>query len=341
MADARAVVRWGIVGCGDVTEVKSGPALSKADGSALVAVMRRDRARAEDYARRHGVGKAFDNADRLIADEDVDAVYVATPPSTHLDLARRVAAAGKPCLVEKPMARSHAECEQMVEAFRARGLPLWVAYYRRALPRFVQIRDLLRGGAIGRPTAVDVRITDRLAAGTTLANWRFDAAVAGGGLFLDLGSHCVDLLDFFFGPIDDVRGLAVNTGGAYAAEDVTAMVYRFGSGVLGTGTWNFNAHEKSDVIAITGTDGAIVTPVFSDADVRVIGRHGTDTLVIRNPPHVHQPLIQTIVDELRGRGRCESTGESGARASWVMDRCLEGYRTVHGSMNSTRVPSGS
>ena len=145
-------IRWGLIGCGDVAEVKSGPALYKADGSALVAVMRRDRAKAEDYARRHNVPRVHERADELITDPEVDAVYIATPPSSHCELALKTAAARKPCLVEKPMAMNHAECLQMVEAFRAAQTPLWVAYYRRALPRFLKVRELLRAGAIGQPT---------------------------------------------------------------------------------------------------------------------------------------------------------------------------------------------
>src|SRR5713101_4999361 len=153
------IIRWGIIGCGDVTEVKSGPALQRATGSALVAVMRRDRAKAEDYARRHGVPRSYDDAAALIADPHVDAVYVATPPSSHRDLALAVAAAGKPCLVEKPMAMNHAECLEMVAAFHALALPLCVAYYRRALPRFLKVRELLADRAIGRLTAVHVHVT--------------------------------------------------------------------------------------------------------------------------------------------------------------------------------------
>jgi 1,5-anhydro-D-fructose reductase (1,5-anhydro-D-mannitol-forming) len=319
-------VRWGIIGCGNVTEVKSGPGFQKADGSSLVAVMRRDRQKAEDYARRHGVPRVHDTAEALIHDSDVDAVYIATPPSSHLDLALRVAAARKPCLVEKPMAMTHAECVRMNEAFRAAAVPLFVAYYRRALPRFLEVRRLLDSGAIGSVTDVHVRVSEPLAKGEAAAGWRFDPAVAGAGLFLDLASHCLDVLDFLLGPIADASGFAVNTGGAYAAEDVTAGALRFASGMVGTGTWNFNADRSMDVITFTGPGGDLLTPVFTDGDVVVRrGRH-EEVLSIRNPPHVHQPLIQSIVDELRGRGRCESTGESGARATWVMDRLLEGYR---------------
>ena len=321
-------VRWGIIGCGDVTEVKSGPGFQRAEGSSLVAVMRRDRAKAEDYARRHGVPRVHATADALVADPGIDAVYIATPPGTHEALALRAAAAGKPCLVEKPMARNHVECARMVAAFRTAGVPLWVAYYRRALPRFLRVRERLAAGAIGQLTSVHVQVTDRLATGPDAATWRFDPAHAGAGLFLDLASHCVDLLDFVVGPITTAHGVAINTGGTYAAEDVTAAAFRFESGVAGTGIWNFHAEAKTDVLTFLGSDGTLTTPVFTDGDVVVLRGGTTEVQAIRNPPHVHQPLIQTIVDELRGRGRCQSTGGSGARASWVMDQCLTGYYGV-------------
>jgi predicted dehydrogenase len=318
-------IRWGIIGCGDVTEVKSGPGFQKADGSALVAVMRRDAAKAHDYARRHGVPRAYDRADDLIDDPDVDAVYVATPPSSHCSLALKVAAAGKPCLVEKPMARNHEECLRMIDAFHARETPLWVAYYRRALPRFLTVRDCLRDGAIGRVTSVHVQVSAPLLTVGEAAGWRVDPALSGAGLFFDLASHCFDLLDFLVGRVKYVSGFAINTGGAYVSEDLTAAAFEFEGSTLGTGIWNFNASEKTDVITFTGSEGELRTPIFSDTDVVVTRGMERRVYDVRNPPHVHQPLIQTIVNELRGDGRCPSTGESGARTSWVMDRCVERY----------------
>ncbi len=322
------LVQWGIIGCGNVTEVKSGPGFQKADGSRLVAVMRRDRQKAEDYARRHGVPRVHASADALIRDPGVDAVYIATPPSSHCKLALQAAAGGKPCLVEKPMAMTHAECVRMNDAFRAAGVPLFVAYYRRALPRFLEVRRQLETGAIGPVTDAHVRVSEPLARGEQAGGWRFDPAIAGAGLFFDLASHCLDVLDFLLGPIIEASGFAVNTGGAYTAEDVTAGTFLFQRGMVGTGTWNFNADRGTDTIVFTGQRGQLRTPVFTDGDI-VVRRDGREeVLAIRNPPHVHQPLIQSIVDELRGRGRCESTGESGARASWVIDRLLESHRGV-------------
>ena len=319
-------IRWGIVGCGDVCEVKSGPGFQNAEGSALVAVMRRDRVKAEDYARRHGVPTVHATADALIQDPEVDAVYIATPPSSHCDLAQRVAAAGKPCLVEKPMARRHDECLAMIDAFRGAQQPLWVAYYRRAQPRFLIVRDWLRQGRIGQVTFAQVELRTVLARGGAATSWHFDPAIAGAGLIFDVGSHCVDLLDFFLGPIADVESFPVNTGGAYAPEDVTAAAFGFASGPVGTASFNFNAFEKSDRLVLVGTDGEISTPVFSADDVVMRRADGIERVPVPWPPHVHQPLIQTIVNELHGRGRCESTAESGARAQWVLDRCVERFR---------------
>jgi predicted dehydrogenase len=320
-------IRWGILGCGDVTEVKSGPGFQLARGSELTAVMRRDRVRAEDYARRHGVPRFYDRASDLIADPAVDAVYVATPPSSHCELALMSAEAGKPCLVEKPMAVSHAECAQMVDGFRSKNLPLFVAYYRRALPRFLKVRELLRDGVVGRVTSVHILQYDRIAIGEKAKGWRFDPSVAGAGLFLDLASHGLDLLDFFLGPIRTASGVAVNTGRQYRAEDVTAACFEFESGAVGTGVWNFNAGKNEDGIVFTGPEGELRTPVFTDGDVvlRRRGQEGPEIFPFRNPPHVHQPLIQAIVDDLLGGRKCESTGESGARTTGVLDACIAGY----------------
>ena len=317
-----SVIRWGIVGCGDVCEVKSGPGFQKAEGSALVAVMRRDRAKAEDYARRHGVPRVHGTAEALIEDPEVDAVYIATPPSSHCEVALRVAAAGKPCLVEKPMAKNHRECLEMIDAFRRAGQPLWVAYYRRAQPRFRLVRQLLRNGRIGQVTSAHVEIRHVLATGAAAQAWHFDPAIAGAGLIYDVGSHGIDLLDFFFGPIAEVEGFPVNTGGTYPPEDVTVAAFKFASGLVGTGVFNFHSFEKIDRLVFVGSAGELSTPIFGSEDVVVRRNEGVERHPVPWPAHVHQPLIQSIVDELRGRGRCESTGESGARASWVLEECV-------------------
>ena len=319
----RDIVRWGIIGCGDVTEIKSGPGFRKAAGSALVAVMRRNGALAADYAKRHGVARSYDNADALIADPEVDAVYVATPPDTHADYALKVAAAGKPAYVEKPMARNTPECDRMIAAFARAKLPLFVAYYRRRLPRFLEVQKLIAEGALGKVTGV--RYMASSPRHRDDAGWRLDAEKAGGGHFLDVGSHVLDLMDFFFGPLEDVAGTAANLGGSCSVEDVVAMSFRFGSGLPGSAAWNFAIAATEDTFVITGTEGRVTFSVFTNDPLQLEDKSGTSTIDRPNPPHVAQPLIQTAVDDLLGRDACPSTGESARRTTQVMDTVLSAY----------------
>lgn len=316
-------IRWGIIGCGDVCEVKSGPGFQQANGSRLVAVMRRDRSKAEDFARRHAVPRFYDDARALIGDGEVDAVYIATPPGSHCELALAVASAGKPCYVEKPMARSFAECQRMNDAFHAAGQRLFVAYYRRCLPRFTRVRELVHDGTIGAVTSVLYRYSRVFQPARSTA-WRMNAVESGGGVFLDIGSHLLDLLDFIFGPLLDVRGGA----GHVPPEDVeslVAMSFRTNGGAVGCGLWNFAAHANEDRLEITGTAGRVAVSLLgTEPIVLARGKERTE-LDIPNPPHVQQPLIQTIVDELLGRGTCPSTGTSAARTSAVMDAVLSDY----------------
>jgi predicted dehydrogenase len=327
-------IRWGIVGCGDVTEVKSGPGLSKAANSRLVAVMRRDGALAADYARRHGVPRWHDDADAIIRAPDVDALYVATPPASHRDYVLRCAAAGKPVLVEKPMAMDHRECTDMVAACRAAGVALWVAYYRRALPRFLAVRDLVAGGAVGAVRMVTSRQFQPLKPPAEMnpgsPPWRIDAAQSGGGLFVDMASHTLDFLDCLFGPIEDVRALAGNQGGAYGPEDTVAASYRFASGVYGSGAWCYAADREDEYNEIVGARGCIRFSTTKPVPIRVTRGDAVEDIAVDDPPHVHQPLIQTIVDELNGQGSCPSTGESGARTTRVIDEILREFRAQAG-----------
>jgi predicted dehydrogenase len=320
-----AEVRWGILGCGDVTEVKSGPALQKCTGSRLVAVMRRDAAMAADYARRHGVPRSYSDAAALCADPEVNAIYIATPPGSHLDLARLAAAAGKPAYIEKPFGRSATEADAINAAFTAAGQPVFAAYYRRALPRFVKVRELLAADALGRLTGVNLRH----AGPPPGDNWRLDPAVSGGGLFIDLGSHALDLLDHLVGPIQSVTGLAANRSGLHpAVEDTVAMSFRTAGGAPGAAHWNFAASHHEDLVELHGTAARITFSIFADQPVRLLRADGSEeSFPIAHPPHVQQPLIQTVVDALRAgdSSRSPSTGANARRTSAAMDTVLDSY----------------
>ncbi|MET0918345.1 MAG: Gfo/Idh/MocA family oxidoreductase [Burkholderiales bacterium] len=319
-------VRWGMIGCGDVTERKSGPGFGKAAHSELVAVMRRNGALAADYARRHGVARWHDDADAIIRAPDIDAIYIATLTDSHRDYTLRCAAAGKPVYVEKPMGMNHAECLDMLAACRAAGVPLWVGYYRRALPRFLAVRDLIAADAVGEVRMVTSRQLQRLPSVDQFAAgavpWRVNPALSGGGLFFEGACHTFDFLDFMFGPVAEVRAFAGNQAGAYRPEDIVTATYRFASGVFGSGVWCYTADFDEEYNEIVGANGRIRFSTTQPVPIRIFRGDFMEELPVADPDHVHQPLIQTIVDELNGSGKCPSTGESAARTAHVMEAIL-------------------
>lgn len=319
-------VRWGIIGVGDVCEIKSAPAMNLIEGSKLVAVMRRDGQKAQDYAQRHGVPKWYDDADALINDPEVNAVYIATPPGAHEFLTLKVAQANKPIYVEKPMARTYNECLSMINACKTANVPLFTAYYRRILPNFLKVKSLLDEGVIGDIRYVNIVINktlepDIVADNRQIDNWRVNPEIAGGGYFFDLASHQFDIMDFLFDPIKDAQGFKHNQAHLYPAEDIVMGSFYFDSGIIGSGNWCFTTSTVSemDKTTIVGSKGQISFPFFGDNTV-TLELEGQEREVTRfeMPKHVQQPLIQSIVDELLGQGTCPSTGVSGARTNKVM-----------------------
>lgn len=316
-------IRWGIIGCGDVTEVKSGPAFQKAQGSQLVAVMRRNAALAQDYAQRHGVPRWYAGAQGLLDDPEVDAVYIATPPNSHCAYTLAVAQAGKPVYVEKPMALNTGQCQEMIAACRAAGVPLFVAYYRRALPRFLKAKELVTNGAIGTLRFVEVLLAQPLQVHPPdQLPWRLRPEIAGGGLFVDLASHTLNFLDFVLGPVRRVVGFARNQAGAYPAEDIVSAAFEFENGVQATGMWCFSSFAAADHITFVGSAGKVTLSTFGAGPVLLETSAGSQQFDLPNPAHIQQPLIQQVVDALRGEGTCASTPESALRTTWVMDQLL-------------------
>ena len=326
-----ATVNWGIIGVGDVTEMKSGPAFYKVEHSSLVAVMRRNATKAADYALRHNVQKSYSNASELINDVDVDAIYIATPPDSHAGYAIKSMRAGKPVYVEKPMAINYAECREMLTVSEQTGMPLWVAYYRRTLPAFLEAKKMIDAGEIGKPLIVNVKLhlqaRERNQTKEEM-NWRVFPETAGAGHFFDLASHQFDYLDFALGKVSEVKGNAKNLGGLYPAEDTVSGTWVHESGVVGTGSWSFiidQASEKDEIV-ITGEKGSITLSSFASPDRLVISTaKGETEIKFDNPEHISQNLVQQIVDELRDVGTCVSTGRSAARTSRVLDIMVKNY----------------
>lgn len=324
-----STINWGIIGCGSVCEVKSGPAMYKIPESNLVAVMRRNEDKVKDYAQRHGVPKWYTDAEALVNDPEVNAIYIATPPNAHLKYTILAASAGKPVYVEKPMARTYAECLAMLEVCEQMQVPLFVAYYRRTLPHFVKVKELIEQGVIGKVRLVNIELYQSISpelVDKNAPNWRIDPEIAGGGFYYDLASHQLDYLDYLFGPITNVTGFASNQAGLYQAEDIVSGSFEFESGVLGSGLWCFTVAEQAtkEVATIIGEKGMITFHFFGGSDVTVQSDTVNEVFSFKMPQHIQQPLIQSVIDELRGTGKSPSKGKSAARTNWVMEQMVGG-----------------
>lgn len=320
------MINWGIIGAGDVCEKKSGPAFQKIDGSALIAIMRRTPEKAKDFAFRHNVEKWYTSAQELVDDPYVNAIYIATPPGNRLEYLKMAAKAGKPIYMEKPMAVSYDQCKEMISICKAVNVPLFIAYYRRALPNFLKVKELLEKGAIGKVQFVDIKLLkakSKYVISLDKNDWRTTPEISGGGYFFDLASHQLDFFDFLFGEITQVSGVSTNFGNHYVADDTTVANFVFSNGVVGSGTWAFATSENSEQerTTIYGSLGKISFEFFGKPDIRIeIDNHETETIVFPYPENIQICLIQTVVDELLGNGKCPSTAISAARTQLVMEK---------------------
>lgn len=295
-------INWGIIGCGDVTEVKSGPAFNKVPHSSLVAVMRRDGAKAKDYAARHNVPKWYDDAAALINDPDVNAVYIATPPSSHCEYALAAIHAGKPVYVEKPMTATVEEAIKMRDAANANNVKLTVAHYRRQILYFKKVKQLLDEKIIGQPLFASLSFYTKPLTAEELSipkiAWRVNTATAGGGLFHDLAPHQLDLMHYFFGTAKAVKGIAANQSRLYDAVDFVSGNILFESGVAFSGIWSFSvpAAEEKDLCEIIGTKGKICFSIFNMTKIAVTINGETEVFSFDPLQHVQQPMIEQTVN---------------------------------------------
>lgn len=292
-------IRWGMIGCGDVTEIKSGPAFTKVPHSSLVAVMRRDAAKAADYAARHKVDRWYGDATAIINDPEVNAVYIATPPSSHEAYALQAIAAGKPVYIEKPVTLDAASAQRIAAASNNSGVKISIAHYRRRQPLFQKVKALLDSKIIGEVRLVNLQFFKPHDASLLKEDlpWRLNPAISGGGLFHDLAPHQLDLMRYFFGSAKRYNGIATNTGGFYEADDTVSGQILFCNGVLFNGAWCFAAFEndKLNLCEIIGSRGTIHFSIFDRAPVEVHTPDKKESYPFEPLPHVQQPMIEAVV----------------------------------------------
>jgi predicted dehydrogenase len=316
-------ISWGILGCGDVAEVKSGPAFQKCENSELLAVMRRNSAKAKDFAKRHNVPLWYDDVDELLQNKEINAVYIATPPASHLEYTLKAIKAGKDIYLEKPMTRTAEEAQKILDALAKSKVKLTVAHYRRKLAAFLKVKELLEKRAIGNVRFAKIEILQPLKSDViakTDENWRIEPEVSGGGYFYDLAPHQLDLMTDFFGPIEEMQGFSKNQAADYDAADITNGVVSFKNGVQLQGLWCFNVSkkDKKDQCIIYGSEGTITFSFYGD-EVFLDSNNEKETFHFDQIPHVQQPLIQATVAYFLGNGENPCPPQAGLTVMQMLE----------------------
>lgn len=325
MKNISGTVNWGIIGCGDVCEVKSGPAFNKVTNSKLVAVMRRNLDKAKDFAQRHGVSKYYGDATELINDADVNAIYIATPPSSHEAYLEMALKAGKAVYVEKPVTINSSSVERMMAMEKQYDCKVCVAHYRRGLPLFNKIKQLVNDGAIGKVKLILLRTLQPPVSKIitqTNDNWRINPEISGGGLFHDLSPHQLDIMYWIFGTPEQVDVQTANQGKLYYAPDLTMVQIAFANDVYFSGVWNFNVAETatSDSCEIIGDSGSIRFSFFRVSTIELVTSAGTEIFELEYPVNIQQPHINNVVKFFRGEASNPCSLEEALVTMKVMDK---------------------
>jgi 1,5-anhydro-D-fructose reductase (1,5-anhydro-D-mannitol-forming) len=326
-------IKWGIIGCGNVCEKKSGPAFYKIPHSQLYAVMRRDLLKAADFAQRHHVSVYSSDAEELIHDKHIHAIYVATPPSSHAEYAIKAMKAGKAVYVEKPMARTYTECLDMIAVQEETKSPLFVAYYRRALPYFLKVKEILDRKVLGTLEKIDLQLIKQARKEDTDPHhlpWRLTPEISGGGYFYDLASHQLDILDFYFGKAELLTSKVLNLKSYYEAEDYVETELVYGESIHFYGKWFFAADksDERDRCIITGSNGSLAFSTFSQEAIELNIKGEKNMYRLNAPEHIQMPFIEQIVNELLGNGKANSCLESAAHVNYLLQEIVSPYYTI-------------
>lgn len=292
---------WGMIGCGDVTEVKNGPGLYLAKNSILKAVTNRTIKKAENWVARHQHGMVYEDVDAILNDPEIDIVYIATTPDKHVEYAVKCAQAGKHCLIEKPLALSYEEGLKIKEAFDTAGKKVYVAFYRRSLNRFNKIAELMNGGTIGTVEAINaVRFVKAV---EDAEAWRMNPEISGGNIFTETDIHVLDYMCRLMGEVEEYNVIKNIFNKSNCVFDSLSMNLKFQNGVIGSGQWLYNCNTELDRIEIIGDKGIIRFDFFNNkSPIYVITEAGQTEYVVEDSQFVGLNMEQEIVNELNGIG---------------------------------------
>jgi predicted dehydrogenase len=266
-------VRWGVLSTANIGRRAVLPAIQASTSGKLVAVGSRDAARAQAFAAELAIPRAYGSYAELLADAEVEAVYIPLPNSLHHEWAIRAAEAGKHILCEKPLALDAAQCLEMAEAARHNGVLLMEAFMYRFHPQTERVMELLRAGVIGAPRALRAAFTFRV---TNPANIRLQPEL-GGGALMDVGCYCVNVSRTLFGA-EPVEAQAFAEWGERGVDTQLAGSLRFADGSLAQFDCALTL-ERREWYEVAGPDGSIEVPVAflpGHADTSIRLRRGRD-----------------------------------------------------------------
>lgn len=318
-------VNWGLIGCGDISRKRIAPALRDLPNCELVAVSRANFDKAESFAREFGAGSWYKEWRQLLADEEVEAVYIATPVHLHAEQTISAAEAGKHVLCEKPMAMSVEECDRMIAACEANHVKLGLAYYRHHYGVVDRIKTILRAGEIGRPVIVQMNAFERFdPEPSNPRRWLLEKGLSGGGPMFDFGCHRIEILLSLFGQVKTVRSLVGNILFEREVEDTASALLQFESGPQAVLSVTHAATEAQDTLDIFGSDGSLHVAVLNEGTIKI--KTGGGERVETHPPHAnfHQPLIDDFAQAIMNRRDPQVDGHVGrevARIEEEIYRC--------------------
>ena len=320
------IIRWGFLGCGKVVRTKSGDAFRNVPNSTIEVIRRRNLDAAKESAEYFGAPYWCDRIEELLASE-IDAVYIATPPGLHYEQAMACLNAGKAVYLEKPFARNYTEAKQLTGAFEEAGVPLYIGHYRRALPRFLKIREMLKSNIIGDVTDIDFYLNRIFSQKEADNSWLYNPVLSGGGKYYDIAPHTVDIIQFLFGNITEVQGSARNLGVGCPLENVVEMTFVTEKGVNGKARFCCVADEKSDRMHVTGTKGTMEFSVHGKTDVIVKDENGTiiEQFDLPDPKAVEESMVQSVVEDLLGISKCESKAKDVLVTYKIIDEVLNEF----------------
>ncbi len=313
-------VNWGLIGCGDIARKSVVPALQDADNSKLITVTRSDASKAESFAKEFGIGKWTASWQELVTDKDINSVYVATPVYLHAKQTIKAAENGKHVLCEKPMALNSADCTKMIDACKANGVKLGIAYYRHLFSPVNRIKEIIASGEIGKVVHIQANNFENfnLPAGAP-RYWFLQKERAGGGPMMDMGCHRIEIFTNILGPVKSTSSFLSNIVFDREVEDTATAHFIFESGATGLLVSAHAIEEPKDTLDIYGSLGSIHAPVLDEGTLHITTAGGTRMESHPNNSNFHLPLVEDFVEAVLEEREPTVNGEAGREINRILD----------------------